>query len=183
MVLLNTSSLCLQSLTTLCHFPLSMTFIDLKNAFGSVSHHYIGSVSHHYIRSVSHHYIGSVSHHYIRSVSHHYIDDILEHICLPCEVRSYITSLYSELTGFIATKGWKTNTFPISRGVFQGDTLSPFIFLVAFNPISKSPRADHQQGSVFIFLLPLPLESSPKTTRLCTRSGTSPSLKNLLGGT
>jgi len=87
------------------HLPLAMTFIDLKNAFGSVSHTYI--------------------------------DNILEHISLPVEFRSYISSLYSELIGFIETKEWKTDPFPIGRGVFQGDTLSPLIFLVAFNPIIK----------------------------------------------
>ena len=30
---------------------------------------------------------------------------------------------------------WSTETFRISRGVFQGDTSSPLIFLVALNPI------------------------------------------------
>ena len=54
------------------HLPLAMTFIDLKYAFGSVSHSYI--------------------------------DDILEHISLPVMFRSYISSLYSELVGFIETK-------------------------------------------------------------------------------
>ena len=134
-----------------CHLPLSMTFIDLKKAFGSVSHHYI--------------------------------DDILEHIFLPCEFRSYTTCLYSELTGFIATKEWKTNTFPIRRGVFQGDTLSPLIFLVASNPIIKVTQS--RPSAAFHLHLPpsTTVRELPKDNSLCTRSGTSPSLKNLQGGT
>ena len=59
----------------------------------------------------------------------------IAHIQLPLEVRSYISSAYSQLTARIVTKNWSTPSFPISRGVFQGDTLSPLIFLITFNPI------------------------------------------------
>lgn len=44
-------------------------------------------------------------------------------------------SLYSNLTGYVKTRKWSTDVFMIGKGVFQGDTLSPLIFLVAFNPI------------------------------------------------
>ena len=91
-----------------------------------------------------------------KSVLHSYIDDILEHISLPVEFHSYISSLYLELVGFIETKEWKTDPFPISRGgVFQGDTLSPLIFLVAFNPIIKGTQSLIFSGSCL--LLPPPL--------------------------
>ena len=83
--------------------PLSVTFLDLKNAFGSVPHQLIY--------------------------------DMLAHIQLPPEVRSYITSAYSQLTTRVDTKNWSTPSFPISKGVFQGGTLSPLIFLITFNPI------------------------------------------------
>ena len=83
--------------------PLSVTFLDLKNAFVSVPHQLIY--------------------------------DMLSHIQLPLEVRSYISSVYSQLTARIVTKNGSTPSFPISRGVFQGDTMSPLIFLITFNPI------------------------------------------------
>ena len=83
--------------------PPSITFLDLKNAFGSVPHQLIY--------------------------------DMLAHIQLPFQVRSYISSAYSQLTAQVVTKHWSTPSFPISRGVFQGDTLSPLIFLITFNPI------------------------------------------------
>ena len=60
---------------------------------------------------------------------------MLAHIRLPFEVRSYISSAYSQLTARVVTKNWSTPNFTISRGVFQGDTLSPLIFLITFNPI------------------------------------------------
>ena len=83
--------------------PLSVTFLDLKNAFGSVPHQLIKGM--------------------------------LTHIKVPMEVRSYVSSAYSQLTARVVTKNWTTPSFAIERGVFQGDTLSPLIFLIAFNPI------------------------------------------------
>jgi len=80
-----------------------MTFLDLENAVGSVSHELIL--------------------------------DMLVHCTLPQEVISYITNLYSKLTVFVKTKEWSTDKFKIGRGVSQGDTFSPVIFLISFNPI------------------------------------------------
>ncbi len=94
--------------------PLTVTFLDLKNAFGSVSHRMIY--------------------------------DMLAQINLPIEVINYIRSSYSKLKGTILTKEWSTTTFPIQRGVFQGDTLSPLIFLIAFNPIIELADSLHTLG-------------------------------------
>ena len=64
--------------------------------------------------------------------------------------------MYSNLSAFISTKQWITDTctFPIQRGVFQGDTLSPLIFLLCFNPILK--LAQSLQGKGFSLHLPVP---------------------------
>ena len=86
--------------------PLAMSFLDLKNAFGSISH----------------------------SLIH----DILDYIKLPTEFVSYITKSYSQLSATIKTKNWCTPIFKIERGVFQGDTLSPLIFLAAFNSLIET---------------------------------------------
>ena len=86
--------------------PLAMSFLDLKNAFGSISH----------------------------SLMH----DILDYIKLPTDFVSYITKSYSQLSATIKTKNWCTPIFKIERGVFQGDTLSPLIFLAAFNPLIET---------------------------------------------
>ena len=48
----------------------------------------------------------------------------------------YIVNSYSQLLAFITTKHWSTSDdFKIERGVFQGDALSPLIFLISFNPL------------------------------------------------
>ena len=86
--------------------PLSISFIDLKNAFGSVAHSYIY--------------------------------DMLNYLHPPKEIVLYVKSLYSSLSAHIATKDWNTSPFPIRRGVLQGDTLSPLLFLICFNPIIQS---------------------------------------------
>ena len=82
---------------------LSISFLDLKNAFGSVSHSLIF--------------------------------EILYHLQIPLQVTNYIKDCYSRLRGYVQTKSWTTPKFPISRGVFQSDTLSPIIFLTTFSPI------------------------------------------------
>ena len=67
--------------------------------------------------------------------THQLIYNMVVHIQLPFEVRLYISSAYSQLSARVVTKNWSTPSFPVSRGVFQGDTLSPLIFLITFNPI------------------------------------------------
>ena len=49
-----------------------------------------------------------------------------------------MSTLCANLPAYIATKQWKTSCFMIGRGVFQGDTLSPLIFLLAFNAIIQA---------------------------------------------
>ena len=88
--------------------PFVMSFVDLWNAFGSISHSYI--------------------------------NDIIHFVKLPPppEFTNYVNNLYSSLSAQISTKDWITESFPIQRGVFQGDTLSPLLFLIAFNPMIQS---------------------------------------------
>ena len=86
--------------------PLALTFLDIKNAFGSVSHSLIS--------------------------------DMMEYVKLPTEFCCYVNNMYSQLTAYVSTKAWSTNIFRITRGVFQGDTLSPLIFLLSFTPIIQA---------------------------------------------
>ena len=69
------------------------------------------------------------------SVPHRLVFNILECIQIPSDVVSYICSCYNQLTACIATDKWSTLRLTIQKGVFQGDTLSPTIFLAAFTPI------------------------------------------------
>ena len=57
---------------------------------------------------------------------------------LPQNIRSYIVSLYGKLRGKVKTCDWETDSFSFNKGVFQGDPLSPIIFLICFNPIIET---------------------------------------------
>ena len=69
------------------------------------------------------------------SVSHDLIPICLDRMRLPVNVKNYIASLYGKLKGKIRTPNWVSEEFKFNKGVFQGDPLSPIIFLMCFNPI------------------------------------------------
>ena len=69
------------------------------------------------------------------SVNHELIEYTLKRNHLPECVSTYITNLYSRLSGVITGPSWTTTKFPFRTGTFQGDPLSPVIFILVFNPI------------------------------------------------
>ena len=69
------------------------------------------------------------------SVPQKLISDMLHHIHVLAQIQEYVSHTYSKLTAEIHTDNWKSPPFQISRAVFQGDTLSPLLFLLSFNPI------------------------------------------------
>ena len=80
-----------------------ITFFDLADAFGSVSHDLIS-----------------------HSFTRYEIPDCL---------LNYVEKLYGRLQGSVSGPNWKSKEFYFKKGVFQGDPLSPVIFLTCFNPI------------------------------------------------
>ena len=106
------------------NLPLAMTFIDLHNAFGCISHKLV--------------------------------QDMLYHLKIPACVNNYIADMYSHLSAFVSTKQWSTSSFPITRGLFQGDTMSPIIFLIAFTPIIQLTQSLSSPG----FQFQIPVNSS-----------------------
>ena len=69
------------------------------------------------------------------SVPHNLIVHTLQRNHFPPEVVLYIHKFYSQLNAIVHTKSFKSEVFTFKRGVFQGDPLSPIIFLAVFNPI------------------------------------------------
>ena len=102
-----------------------MTFLDLKNAFGSVPHTLIFNM--------------------------------LEAVKVPSSIINYIRSFYSALSVIITSKSWETEPIPFQRGAFQGDTLSPVIFLLSFNPLLKLAESLNRSHGYHI---KIPIENS-----------------------
>ena len=89
----------------------TITLIDLQNAFGEVSHNLI--------------------------------DTVLEYHHMPPDVRELFKALYGSFHTSITTKGFSTNFIKVSKGVLQGDCLSPLLFNLTINTFIqyiKSPE-------------------------------------------
>ena len=64
------------------------------------------------------------------SVPHERIVWALEHFGLPSWVGKYVGDLYARTFTAITCKSWSTKLLQLQRGVLQGDTLSPILFLL-----------------------------------------------------
>ena len=69
------------------------------------------------------------------SVQHNLISHCLQRYQVPLPVQNYIMNLYNILGGSVVTKSWTSNKFEFKKGVYQGDPLSPIVFLIIFNPL------------------------------------------------
>ena len=69
------------------------------------------------------------------SVPHNTILHSLRRNHFPPEVIQYVHNFYKNIQAKVVTKSFQSEIFSFKRGVFQGDPLSPIIFLLAFNPI------------------------------------------------
>ena len=69
------------------------------------------------------------------SIPHQLIEFCLKLYHIPQEEINYIRNLYSQLRGVVVTKKWKSNPFLFRNGIFTGDTYSPIVFNVTFQPL------------------------------------------------
>ncbi len=69
------------------------------------------------------------------TVQHELIKIGLERLGIPKEIQSYIKQLYNNMSGKVVTNGWTSEEFSFKKGVYQGDPLSPIVFLLTFNSI------------------------------------------------
>ena len=79
---------------------------------------------------------------------------MLRAVKIPSAVLNYVRSFYSKLFVIVVTKNWVTPSIPFHRGVFQGDTMSPIKFLLAFNPLLQL-AAELNRGHGYVIQLPL----------------------------
>ena len=69
------------------------------------------------------------------SVPHSLIMNTLKRNLLPDNICSYMSGFYTNCKAVVETPNWRSQQFPFCRGVFQGDPLSPTVFLMVFNPV------------------------------------------------
>ena len=80
------------------------------------------------------------------SVPHPLIIHTLKRFHVPAEIQLYINTLYNNQLSRVFTDSFSTDGFPFKRGVFQGDPLSPIIFLMVFNPIIELLQSKNDCG-------------------------------------
>ena len=80
------------------------------------------------------------------SVPHSLILHTLKRLHFPPEIQYYIHSLYANQKAKVFTQTYSTDPFSFKRGVFQGDPLSPIIFLMVFNPIIEELQRELKHG-------------------------------------
>jgi hypothetical protein len=80
------------------------------------------------------------------SVPHTLITQTLVRNKFPDAIIQYVSQLYDALKGQVITPNWTSNMFEFKRGVFQGDPLSPLIFLLSFNPIIDYIKSEEKHG-------------------------------------
>ena len=57
-----------------------------------------------------------------------------------------LKKMYGRLQGSVSGRKWKSKDFQFKKGVFQGDHLSPLIFLTCFNPILEYCSLKERHG-------------------------------------
>ena len=80
------------------------------------------------------------------SVPHSLIDQTLERNFIPQNIRTYFHNLYMHAQAVTHTKSWRSDPFRFKCGVFQGDPISPVIFLLVFNPILQDLQNNFHTG-------------------------------------
>ena len=85
-------------------------------------------------------------------VHHNLNDTILEFHHIPQEIRSILKALYGDFYTSIATKLYATNFIKFSKGVLQGDCLSPLLFNLIINSFIQHAKSTELNQLGYHFL-------------------------------
>eukprot|EP00924_Labyrinthula_sp_SR-Ha-C_P008882 augustus_masked-scaffold_2-processed-gene-5.50-mRNA-1 protein AED:1.00 eAED:1.00 QI:0/0/0/0/1/1/3/0/748 len=81
------------------------------------------------------------------SISHKFMKLALEEHHVPKKLTKLITTLYDKIKVFVSDSGEKSSLVNIKRGVLQGDSLSPSIFILCHDSIMKRIKKNTLQGT------------------------------------
>ena len=80
------------------------------------------------------------------SVQHNLISHSLNRFDIPENISNYVLNLYSNLQQGVVFQQWSSDQFKFTKGVFQGDPLSPIVFLICFNSIIEKLKQESKFG-------------------------------------
>ena len=84
-------------------------------------------------------------------VHHNIIPVALEHHHVPEEIVNIVKSLYVQFHTTVTTSRFSTEFLPVSKGVLQGDCLSPLLFNLLFNTLIQYIKSDKFQQMGYSF--------------------------------
>ena len=85
------------------------------------------------------------------TVSHKFVDTTLQEMGASNKVRAMFRAIYNAALAFTTVKGAdgqevKSTSFPIRRGVVQGDVTSPLFFIIALELLLRRHDAEKNKG-------------------------------------
>jgi len=79
-------------------------------------------------------------------VDHSYLLQVLRHYGFPTVFVDMVRVIYSDRRSKILVNGHLSRSFPLRRGVLQGDPLSPLLFVIALEPMCQLLRQNPRYG-------------------------------------
>ena len=115
------------------------------------------------------------------SVEHNYLDHVLEKVGFGEKFREWIKIFRTNASIKILNKGWTSKEFKVTRGVRQGDPLSPYLFLLSIEPLSQYIRANKKIQGIKIKDREFKLtQYADDTTVYCTNEESIKELQEVL---
>ena len=84
------------------------------------------------------------------SLSWRYMHQVLQHYNFGENARKWIRVLYNNISSRVVNNGYISESFSLSRGVRQGDPLSPYLFILAVEPLATAVKRDENIKGITI---------------------------------
>ena len=113
------------------------------------------------------------------SIEWGYLHKVLLHYNFGPNIRKWVETLYKNISSRIINNGKISESFKLTRGVRQGDPLSPYLFILAVEPLANAIKRNKEIKGIKIDDIEYLLSQFADDTTF-TLDGTEASLKNTL---